>query len=304
MPELVFDREASNPDNYITDELVEQSATSADLIVPLYGAFYDKDFELRLDGQPGPLTLGTDYDYVSLDPALTALTGIDVINGLVLKGSFAGTVNSYRIDYRAVGGKEGNNNYLIRKLREAVEEVADGTIDYNALEGLPATYPPEPHDHSMLDELTDLEPLRESMEGIWDALIKQRPVSTSYKQLFEQKERHFYLIAQMRNEFNQIMEQTLGYQIAKEGSGNTAIFNGTYYYGLTTPLTGPVTHDLSGARFGDEVFIIHNDAAAPQLGNTGEEWSKKGDGAYIVNTNNYIIAKYISGTEVHYIIYQ
>ena len=205
MTELVFDRYGTNPDNYITDELVEISNSTARVIVPLKGAIFKDDFELRIASSGSVLTLGTHYKWVSLDPVLTGLTGKDVVNGVILTEGPGAVYSDVYMDYRAVGGKEGRSSVLIKKLREAVEKVDREGADYNLLSNLPSQWPPEPHDHSMLEDLTNLEPLRESMQGIWDALTKQRPISTSHQEHEDFVRRLMYLLAEQRNELNELV---------------------------------------------------------------------------------------------------
>ena len=204
MTELVFDRYATNEDNHIFNELQEVSNTTARVVVPLHGAFFKKDFEARLASNSTVLTLGTHYKWVSMDPVLTSLTGMEVVNGIILMDGVNAIYSDIVIDYRAVGGKEGKSSYLIKKLRESVQAVADGPVSAANISGLPATWPPSPHDHNMLEDLTNIEPLREAMEGIWDALAKQRPLTLSEKNLFDLVNRMLYVVGESRNDMQKL----------------------------------------------------------------------------------------------------
>ena len=84
-------------------------------------------------------------------------------------------------------------------------------------------------------------------------------------------------------------------------TANEVTFAAPAFHGDVTPLTGNITHDLTGANAGVEATIYHNDTTEPTY---PAEWVKLGSGAYANSVLNTIIARYINSSRIEYVITQ
>lgn len=202
---LNFDKTAASPANYITDEVYNLTSNKDRLIVPTHGKFYSDDFVIK-NGTTNAVIPDTEYDYVGLDVALSATTGgKNVISGFMLSESIAGSVSSIKITYRALGGKEGNSGIILEKLLQAIEEAnLNAVVDFSDVANLPATYPPDPHNHNMITDLTNLHPLREALNDLTEALTSMRPVNTSQTHIWDTMQRLLYVMISVRNDLNRV----------------------------------------------------------------------------------------------------
>ena len=110
---------------------------------------------------------------------------------------------------------------------------------------------------------------------------------------------------------------TNGYVLTSDGSGNatwqvptggsggattatttTINFTGqTIYYNSTSPATGNITGNLTGANLGLIQKIYHNDTSEPTY---PVGWVLMGDAIYFTSTLNIIYAEWAGGTRVEY----
>lgn len=199
-----FDPHASDPNNFFVNELIPVSAMSARAFPVLHGAFYTKDFALRRASDLMTLTAGVHYEFLGYDSVLSAITGKAVASGIYLKAGPNAIYNDVLTDYRAVGGREGNSNALIRNLTEAARKIGDAVVTVEDISNLPPTWPPSPHDHDATTELVNLGPWRRTMMDIESAILKQRPLLNSERQLERRVTRIDYVTASISNRLNRV----------------------------------------------------------------------------------------------------
>ena len=83
-------------------------------------------------------------------------------------------------------------------------------------------------------------------------------------------------------------------------AGSEVAFDAPGVYGLSSPLSGSVTSTLTSAKRGVECRIYHNDATWSEPAG----WVKLGSGAYAPGETNIIIAQFVGGTRIEYVITQ
>jgi len=121
-------------------------------------------------------------------------------------------------------------------------------------------------------------------------------------------------------EFQMTSGATAGYVLTSDASGNaswqsvsggtggvpeattatttTINFTGqTIYYNATTPGTGNISQNLTGAKLGLIQKIYHNDVAEPTY---PAGWVLMGDAIYFTSTLNIIYAEWATGSRVEY----
>jgi hypothetical protein len=85
-------------------------------------------------------------------------------------------------------------------------------------------------------------------------------------------------------------------------TGNTITFDSQYFYNSrTTPGTGNVTEDLTGAQLGVVQKIYHNDIILPSF---PAGWILIGSGTYTIGVLNIIMCEWIGGSSTEYWILQ
>jgi hypothetical protein len=83
-------------------------------------------------------------------------------------------------------------------------------------------------------------------------------------------------------------------------TGVSVQFDQPRTYGETTPETGNITLNATGAQRGQVALIRHNNGTAPTFGSQ----FKRIGGSYVPSTLNYIFCTYVSPTEILYTISQ
>lgn len=225
MPIIIhdFDNDGNNVDNLIVNEAHDLSVSTARAILVEYGLYYTDS--LVVSNMPGSvtLTLGVDYKYMGFDKDITALTGMEVAAAIeFINPAITGVVE---LRYQCVGGREGYNSYLIRDIADALTNMTAGATPWENVINKMTEYPPEPHTHSVLTDFSDLEHIRDSLEGIKDSIINARGPVRSGKDLNDRLDRLVALIACMRNDLNktQVNGQDLA-QLRLDVDANTASF--------------------------------------------------------------------------------
>src|SRR5699024_5893021 len=81
-------------------------------------------------------------------------------------------------------------------------------------------------------------------------------------------------------------------------TGSVVSFDAPHIYGKpSTPITGNITQDLTGARIGITQKIYHQDSTAPTFPG---EWANVGYRGYNLSNVNIIQAEYVSAGRVEY----
>ncbi|MBL7902956.1 MAG: hypothetical protein JNK73_13245 [Bacteroidia bacterium] len=86
-------------------------------------------------------------------------------------------------------------------------------------------------------------------------------------------------------------------------STNTITFNKEAFFGdMTTPLVGAIGKDVTGAKLGTKVIIIHNDGASPSFDSAYQATSLSQ--AYVNGVPNFIECVFVRTNLILYTIYQ
>lgn len=217
MPSTVyeFDPSKSNPSNLIINEIHNLDQSTARIIVPRYGLYYVSTLIVKLVSTNQTLTAGTSYQYNTLDTDITSLTGYSCAAGIdFIDLNLAGEVS---ISYQVVGGNEGTNSAIIFDLQEQIAGLTAANISWENVQNKPVYYPPEPHGHSLVTDLSDLDRIRNSMEGLTDALVNNRGHIGSQRKLHDTIERLKALISIQRNDITTLLATpaTIGADITR-----------------------------------------------------------------------------------------
>lgn len=197
-----FDPTGARPTNRIADEDHIVLAGKHHLpFVLLEGVFYSDSVEIKKED--GSFMGPTDYHFIGMEEEVTGITGLSTAGGLVIDDtSYVGNIE---VTYQCVGGPEGNSTSMIRSLEQAIRDaLANPTINFNQIEGLPATYPPSLHRHHPKD-LEDLDLIKQAFDDATNALVNSRPLGTSALNFQEQINRLWRALSYQRNSINDIV---------------------------------------------------------------------------------------------------
>ena len=200
-----FDKTAVSELNLVGFEEISFTTNS---IIPFpvkEGMFYTKGVILK-DKATGRILDDSEYNFIAIDPYLTARTGKEVAGAIELvDNNFIGKLS---LTYQCVGGAEGMSNSLVRKLIDAIEGAANGgDWSWELITGKPSLFPPSSHTHP-LSTISDLGTLKQSLEDVANALIMRIPLGDSPLNFQEQIDRVVKLQAQMQNMINRIALQS------------------------------------------------------------------------------------------------
>jgi len=199
---LPFDDSAAAASNKIIDEVQTISPQVGKVIIPDHGAFYTDTLICVTQGAINFLQLGVDYKLISKDAEMTARVGRPVANGIqIINHSIT---SNLLLTYQAVGGREGNNSKLLIDLRKALEEVLTGSIPWGQILNPLSSYPPSEHTHNMVTDLTNMNPLRDSLLELVNALVGKRSLSLAGQHLHTDISRTLDILANQRREINKI----------------------------------------------------------------------------------------------------
>ena len=198
-----FDPTGKRSDNLIIEEEHVLSSSDAKLLVLNEGLFYTEGFILRRLGSGTPLVKGTDYTFVSLDPHITAQTGLETAGALQLADEAA--IDSYYATYQCVGGYEGRSNQLVLDLIKAIELAKTGELDWKAMRNKPTQYPPAYHT-TELTSITGWEALVNKLNELKTVLLDTHSLGSSALTLKRQDERLMYLITELQRDLNWVMQ--------------------------------------------------------------------------------------------------
>lgn len=218
-----FDPTAVNVDNAVSAEVHTVSSATASMIALEHGTFFTEGLVIVNNITFDPLVLNTDYYFRGFDPEITALTGHECASAIYFP-AFNGDV---AVDYQVVGGYQGRNSAIAKELSDAISTLTGSVFNFTTIGDKPETVTPDPHDHDLLADLTNLERLRITMDDIKEAIINKRSLLKSNQNLSERVERLLYIIAGMRIDINGIIDgvvlpfatpaETLAGTVADEG---------------------------------------------------------------------------------------
>ena len=307
-----FDPYAKDERNFFKGELVEIGNSRARAFILRHGAFYTKDFEMRLDSDETVLVNGEHYQFLHYDAALGAITGRDVSCGVILLGGPNAIFENVVCDYRAVGGKEGNSSYLLEKLRDAIDKVGDGVIDWYDIPNLPDQFPPIPHLHDATTDLTNLGPWIRVFEAMNRHLADRHTLMNSHLYIKNRVNRLEYYSAEFMRRLNNlgtvVGHTSIGdiesWRIMSEqawhGRNNLQYrdtvknmrFDIPAYYGSPSkPVYGNFTHDINENDHSAIMHKIwHKDTILPSF---PDSWTLVGTIPYVADALNVIHAEFI-----------
>lgn len=195
-----FDASGNNVDNHVPNETHAVSAATARVIVARAGTFYTESVVVRLASTGAILVLGVDYRFTGFDPEMTAYTGLEVSAGIeFINESIFGDVV---VTYQAVGGHEGTNSYILLELTDRLEAMSGTTIPFSAIIDPPTGYPPAPHEHSVLTDLTELDSLRNLIEKLTIAFSSSKVLPGSRQEIMDRIDRIVALVGKQRQDIN------------------------------------------------------------------------------------------------------
>ena len=307
-----FDPYAKDERNFFKGELVEIGNSQARAFILRHGAFYTKDFEMRLDSDGTTLVNGEHYQFLHYDAALGAITGRDVSCGVILLGGPNAIFENVVCDYRAVGGKEGNSGYLLEKLREAIDKVGDGIIDWYDIPNIPNQFPPIPHLHDPTTDLTNLGPWIRVFEAMNRHLADRHTLVNSHLYIKNRVNRLEYYSAEFMRRLNNLgavvghvsIGDIESWRIMSEqawhGRNNLQYrdtvrnmrFDIPAYYGSPSrPVYGNFTHDINDDDHSAVMHKIwHKDTIIPSF---PADWVLVGTIPYVADMLNVIHAEFV-----------
>ena len=198
-----FDRTASSPNNLVINEVHVISNATALTIVAENGLFYTSTLIVANVSNPNvPYVAGIDYSFQGFDPFITADTGYECASAISFNNtSISGSIT---MQYQAVGGIEGSNSGLVIQLQNAIAAIGSQTHTWAQVQNKPIAYPPLPHQHNLLTDLTGLNALTNVLCRIEYNLSSARLPSLSSNNLEAQINRLLALLTIQRQDINSI----------------------------------------------------------------------------------------------------
>lgn len=202
--EYQFDPSGSASANLIAEEVHSISVADGRAIVPNAGLFYTESVYMEMVANPGvELIRGVDYTLEGFDSVITAKTGLETASVLVFDINPALT-GDVAVTYQAVGGVEGRQNGLALQVLAALELLANTGLDWDSIQNKPSSFPPESHLHSAITDLTGLEGLRASVDGIREALYTQRPFANTLRSVCDRVDFLAAIMTEHRKDINEV----------------------------------------------------------------------------------------------------
>lgn len=196
-----FDFTAKNPDNLIQNETIFISDATGRTIVLEHGLFYTKTVSVFHTHTNRILTLGTDYEFQALEHEITALTGFETASCFVILDPIIS--GEIKVTYQCIGGREGNFNELLNQLKNAIANIGS-SVDWNDVINKPQTFPPNPHTHSVITDLTDLQVVKIALDNLVDAIIgMRRPIGSGFE-INDRLDRFLMILAELRRDINKV----------------------------------------------------------------------------------------------------
>jgi hypothetical protein len=220
-----FDKTAVSPANLVTAEVHNVNIGEARLIVLTHGLFFTENIVIRNAATTTELVKGTDYTFRGFDPEISALAGHECASAIYFP-SFSGPVE---VDYQVVGGYQSMNSAIMKEVAQALAQLPPA--DFEQLANAPTSYAPDPHMHSFVDDLTNLEKFRMTVEDLKQAIINKRSVLHSNQALAEKVQRLLYIIAGIRESIAGVTDLDLKEDKInkKDDLSNPVNINHTFY---------------------------------------------------------------------------
>lgn len=284
-----FDPNASLSTNKITLEPYEFTATGVHVLVSKNGLFYtDNNCVLKNSATGVDLVEGVDFDWVSIDSDITALTGRQAVAGAQLKNlTFAGTI---LLTAQLVGGPEGTLSRLVSELNDTIKAAGDSiTVDWAAIQNKQSHYPAQLHTHP-IEELEGLDRIADSFADVAQALKNRRPTYASLQSVIEQQDRTIMLLGQFRKSLNSLIAVTgsaqqivdvkkevenIASRVDKRGSSLQGFSStlGVWTLGSFSRITAMVIFNASGKTHSVQVDIA-SDGSSTQYTRSNEMFTQ------------------------------
>jgi len=197
-----FDPTAASANNLVVEEAHNLVNATALVLVANDGLFYTKSLVVKKVLTNTILAAGVDYNFQGFDAEITALTGYECACAIAFNDpTISGAIT---LSYQAVGGKEGEISSFIAELRDRIAALNLTNATWSQVKNKPATYPPEPHTHNTLTDLTGLEAVRAVLSKIQIALTDARIPTLSGGSLSNKVDRLLAILTVQRKDINSI----------------------------------------------------------------------------------------------------
>ena len=255
-----FDRTASSPNNLVVNEVHVISNATALTIVAENGLFYTSTLIVANVSNPNvPYVAGIDYSFQGFDPFITADTGYECASAISFNNtSISGSIT---MQYQAVGGIEGSNSGLVIQLQNAIAAIGSQTHTWAQVQNKPIAYPPLPHQHNLLTDLTGLNALTNVLCRIEYNLSSARLPSLSSNNLEAQINRLLALLTIQRQDINSIATKAVTNVFNKLAVGTPS----------TNPLIGLYNVLNDSDTSANSTFANYNIVSSSNVSGTGNK---------------------------------
>lgn len=262
--------------NLVVEEEHDLTNATAMILVAEGGLFYTNSMIVRVIATNAILTLGTDYGFEGFDAEITALSGMECACAVYFKDeTLSGLVT---LTYQAVGGMEGEAGAFIAQLRDKISLINIRAITWADIIDKPATYPPAPHPHNLLTDMSGLNTLSTIMRSIYTALVDSRLPELSGLNLSDRLDKMLALLTNQRNDLNSILSYVnrtvyvagfLNYRgVYNAGGGAYPIIGGS---GLAGAIKRGDMWIISQAGIINGINIIRTDIIVAQIDAPGQD---------------------------------
>ena len=162
-----LDLTGTNPDNLVSNEPHTAPREYARGFGVNYGAFYTKSVRIIHVATGRTLVKGTDYICLELIEDAFRASGQEVCAAIQITNEQLD--GEFLVTYQAIGGEFSTNISVINALLEALA-LDNRAVKWGDILGLPDTYPPSSHLHSV-DDLYGFEYMVEALERIRSAIL-------------------------------------------------------------------------------------------------------------------------------------
>lgn len=162
-----LDLTGTNPDNLVSNEPHTAPREYARGFGVNYGAFFTKSVRIIHVATGRTLVKGTDYICLELIEDAFRASGQEVCAAIQIKNEQLD--GEFLVTYQAIGGEFSTNISVINALLEALA-LDNRAVKWGDILGLPDTYPPSSHLHSV-DDLYGFEYMVEALERIRSAIL-------------------------------------------------------------------------------------------------------------------------------------
>lgn len=198
-----FDKRGVNPLNLVVGEKHTIDVTTAKVFLAEHGLFYTKSVVLKLSTSTAPLTKGLDYRFDGFDEVVTAYTGLETASAIeIVNPDILGEVE---LTCQMVGGREGYHSTMYNDLLKRLANLNTGVIPYSHISNKPAHWPPSPHLHQVITDLTGLEQWASKLNELIVALVYSRTPVDSGRELSDRLDRILALYRDLREDLTKLL---------------------------------------------------------------------------------------------------